>query len=204
MGLKAIALISGGIDSPVAVYLMMKKNVDIIALHLDTRPYSDDTSLKRTIEVLELLERKFKKRTRLHVIPHAAVQKEIAEKCDQHLRCVLCRRMMYRVAERLAEKEKADFIITGEAIGQKASQTLDNLYVIDRAVKIPVIRPLIGHDKEDTIKIARRIGTFETTAVKGGCCSLVPDKPATKAALEKIEKEEKKLDMKALLREAFK
>ncbi|MBU0898467.1 MAG: 7-cyano-7-deazaguanine synthase [Nanoarchaeota archaeon] len=199
--MKAIALISGGIDSPVAVYLMMKQGVDVVALHLDTRPYSDETPFERTKQVIKILEKHFNKKIPLKIIPHAKNQKEIAANADKHLRCVLCRRIMYRIAEKLAEKEGADFIFTGEAIGQKASQTLENLYVIDKAISMPVLRPLIGFDKEDTIKIAKEIGTFDTTAIRGGCCSLVPDLPATRAVLERVEDEEKKINIEKIIKE---
>ncbi|MFH1445218.1 MAG: 7-cyano-7-deazaguanine synthase [Nanoarchaeota archaeon] len=200
-GLTAISLISGGIDSPVAVYLMMEKEVNIIALHLDTRPFSDGTNLEKTEKVLKALEKRFKKKIPLHVISHAKIQKEIAAKCDKHLRCVLCRRMMYRIAAQLAAKENADFIVTGEAIGQKASQTLENIYVIDKAIELPILRPLLGYDKEDIIKIAKDINTFETTATRGGCCSLVPEQPSTRATLERVEEEEKKLDIEKMLKD---
>ena len=202
--LKAIALISGGIDSPIAVYLMMKNGVEVVALHLDSQLYSDETPLKQTKESIKILEKKLGKKIKLHVVPHAKIQKEIAEKCDYHLRCVICRRMMYRIAEKLAGRESADFIVTGESLGQKASQTLSNLCVIDSAVKIPVLRPLIGFDKEDTIKIARDVGTFETTATSGGCCALLPNQPATYAASQRVENEEKKLDIGRLINETLK
>jgi len=201
--MKTIALISGGIDSPIAVYLMMKNGVEVVALHLDSQLYSDETPLKQTKESIKILEKKFNKKITLHVIPYAKIQKEIAEKCDYHLRCVICRRMMYRIAEKLAERENADFIVTGESLGQKASQTLSNLFVVDKAVKIPVLRPLIGFDKEDTIKIAREVGTFETTATSGGCCALLPDQPATYAAAQRVENEERKLDIDYLISKAL-
>lgn len=198
--LKGIALISGGIDSPVAVYLMMNQGVDVVALHLDTRPYSDETPFEKTKEVIKILEKHFNKKIPLKIIPHAKNQKEIAANCDPHLRCVLCRRIMYRIAEKVAEKEGANFIFTGEVIGQKASQTLENLYVIDKSISMSVLRPLIGFDKEDTIKIAKEIGTFDTTATKGGCCSLVPNQPATRATLQRVEEEEKKLNIGKLIK----
>ena len=138
--MKLITLISGGIDSPVATHLMFEKNCDIIAIHMDNRPFIDDRPLKKVKTLLKTIAKTHNKKIKLYIAPHGPTQSEVVKKCDRKLTCVLCRRFMYRVAEKIAEKEKAEGVITGESLGQVASQTLDNIYVEDTCIKTKVIR----------------------------------------------------------------
>jgi tRNA uracil 4-sulfurtransferase len=194
--LKGVLLLSGGIDSPVAGYLMAKQGVEIEAVHLDARPHSDEAGLEKALSLGRKLG------VKVNVVPYASFHEEAAEKCKAKLHCILCKRFMYKVAEEFARKSRSDFIISGESLGQVASQTLDNLLVLNEAVKMPVLRPLIGFDKEDTISIARDIGTFELSSTKSCGCPFVPNLPSTKAKLDVVKGEEEKIDIHALVGEA--
>ncbi|MBD3388018.1 MAG: hypothetical protein GF416_03125 [Candidatus Altiarchaeales archaeon] len=191
--MKAVALFSSGIDSPVAAYLMAKKGVEVIALHMDSRPHTDDAGVEKARGLAEKVGAK------LRVFNNSRFHQEVRDNCNPKLHCILCKRHMYRVAERIAEREGADFIVTGESIGQVASQTVENLEVLDNAVKMPVIRPLIGFDKEETIRIARDIGTYSISSRKSAGCPFVPKAPATKSRIEDVLKEESKIDLDALV-----
>jgi thiamine biosynthesis protein ThiI len=201
---KCLLTISGGIDSPVAGFLMLRKGFELVALHFDNRPFSNEIPLEKTKTLLEILSKKFGKKIKLCIVPHGKSQSEIVRNCNRKYTCILCRRIQFRIAEAIARKEKADFIVTGEALGQKASQTIRNIATIDSAVKIPVVRPLIGLDKEEIIKIAREAGTFETSSINTPCCSVVPMFPSTASRLEEIEFNEGKIDVGKLVREGVK
>jgi len=197
--MKLISLISGGIDSPVAAYLMLKQDAEVVAVHMKN---SESENLEKIKLLVKQLEKSSGKNIKTYVVPHVGNQSEISKNCNRRFQCILCKRMMYHIAEEIAKKEKADAIVTGESIGQVASQTLQNLMVENSAVKIPVIRPLIGFDKNDTIKIAKEIGTYEISIKDDKRCSFVPDKPATMARIEQILEEEKKIDIKKMLKDA--
>lgn len=190
---------SGGIDSPVAAYLMMKNGAEVIALHLDNRPFTDEKQLNKTISQLKHLEKVTNTTIKTYIAPHGDTQLAFAQECRHNLQCVLCRRMMFRVAERLAKQEGASAIVTGESLGQVASQTLKNIMVETEAVKIPILRPLIGLDKIEIERIAQEIGTFEISISPGVCCTIVPNKPSTRANLKSIKAEESKVDLNSLL-----
>jgi tRNA uracil 4-sulfurtransferase len=200
--MKGILLLSGGIDSPVAGYLMLRQGVDVVALHMDARPHTDDAGFRKAVKLAERVGEAAGKEVRLYCAPNAAFHEAVARECRGKLHCILCKRFMYRVAEGIAGKEAADFIITGESLGQVASQTLDNLTVLGAASRIPVIRPLIGFDKEDTIKIARDIGTFELSSMKSGGCPFVPALPSTKARADEVLKEEGKIGLLDMVRQS--
>ncbi len=223
--MKLISLISGGIDSPVATYLMLKKGIDIVAVHMDNRPFTDDKTIGKFLKLIGHLEKISNKKNFLsgnfcaqsesilsdsgrkiktYIVPHGNAQMEFAKNCMRKLHCLLCRRMMYRVAEEIAGIEGADAVITGESMGQVASQTLINIEVESRAIKIPVLRPLIGFDKEDTIRIAREIGTYEISTMPGLCCTIVPKMPATQARLEEVLAEESKVNINSILKDLIK
>lgn len=201
--MKLISLLSGGIDSPVAVYLMMRKGVDIIALHLDNRPFTDDKQLNKSLKLVKHLEKLFDTRIKTYIVPHGNNQIAFARNCKRHLQCIFCRRMMFRIATRIAEIEDADGILTGESLGQVASQTVQNIYVTDQAAKVPTIRPLIGMDKVDIIDVARKIGTYELSILPGLCCTIVPNKPSTAAKLRVVLREEEKIEIDSLIVEAM-
>ena len=199
--MKMIGLISGGIDSPVAIYKLLEKKMEIIALHLDNRPFTCDRQLNKSIDMIRQIERYCNKKIKFYTMPFGEIiQLEIARNCDRHFQCVLCRRMMFRLAKEFANKNSGDAIITGESLGQVASQTLRNIKVENQAVDFPILRPLIGFDKEEIIKIAKEIGTFDISIQPGVCCNIVPKKPSTSSILSKILFEEDKLDIEILVK----
>ncbi len=198
--MKAVSLISGGIDSPVSTYLMQRSGVEVIALHMDNSPYSGSVEVDKALKIIKRLEAANSRSIKTYVAPHGGNQDAFFNCCKRKLACVLCKRMMLRTAEMIAEREGASAIITGDSIGQVASQTLRNLYVETQAVDIPIIRPLVGFDKNETIDIARKIGTYETSILPGSGCSAVPKKPATGAKLKEILIEEEKADIATLMK----
>ena len=203
---KLVCLLSGGIDSPVACWLVMKRGAPITPIYFDNYPFTDETTLKRAVKVAEkLAEWAIGYSMKLYIVPHGPNLIEIREKCPERLTCLLCKRMMYRVAEEIARKEKAEGIVTGESIGEQASQTLWNLKVLDEAAKqYPVYRPLIGFDKVETERIAKKIGTYEISIQKAKGCEAVPKRPATKASLKNVIKAEKALDIESMVRSSIK
>ncbi len=199
--MKAVALLSGGIDSPVALYIMAKK-MECIALHMDNEPFGGGEAGK-VEEMVKRISLILDKKIDLYTVPFGrTIQEAIYENCDERYRCVMCKRMMYRVAEAAGREMGADIIVTGENLGQVASQTLQNLVVLDESVGMAVVRPLVGLDKEDIIDIAKRIGTYDISIKKAFPCGLVPSKPSTSAVLERIHEEEMKADFSSLVERA--
>ena len=198
---RVAALISGGFDSPVAAYRMMQRGCRIIFVHFHSVPYQDKTSQEKVRQLVQLLTR-HQFTSRLYMVPFAEIQRQIVAAVGRPLRVVLYRRMMLRIAEAIARQEKAKALITGESLGQVASQTLDNMAVIQQAARLPILRPLVGMDKQEIIDQARRIGTFEVSSIPDqDCCQLfVPKHPATKARFIDVEEDETKLAVKDLLR----
>lgn len=186
--MKGILLLSGGFDSPVAGYMMQKKGVEIIAVHFSTDPFTDNEPEKKCRKLSKMLG--FKK---LYIVNTGKEFVRISKECDHRLYFVLTKRLMVRIAEKIAEKESADFLITGENLGQVSSQTLQNLDVITRAAKYPIVRPLLCMDKEEIIKKSLELDTFEISKGPEICEILGPVNPATKARIENVEKEEKKI-----------
>jgi len=201
--MKLVSLVSSGIDSPVATYLLSRHKEDLVLVHADGRPFTDD----REIENFNRLAKHLKTQTtgdmKTYLTPHGNSLTAFKKKCKPRYICILCKRMLVRYAEKIAEKEKAEAIIMGDSLGQVASQTLQNLRVVEDAVHIPIVRPLIGLDKEEIIKIAKKIGTYNLSIMPSAGCSAVPSKPATKAKLEDVLSEEKKIDVKKLLDQAI-
>ncbi|MFH1773813.1 MAG: tRNA uracil 4-sulfurtransferase ThiI [Methanobacteriota archaeon] len=194
---KVVALISGGIDSPVAAWLMMKRGCDVVALYLDIFPFAGEEAFNRVASVVEVLK-EYQTDIKLRQVNHGKflmkVRKDLKEEGLFNYSCVACKREMYRIAEKIAREENAKGIATGECLGQVASQTLDNLFVISQACSVPIYRPLISFDKVEVISLAKKIGTYEKSIVPVGGCSAAPKKPATKAKIEKVlEFEEKYL-----------
>jgi thiamine biosynthesis protein ThiI len=196
---EADLLLSGGIDSPVAGYLAMKRGLHIAATYFHSFPYTGDKTKEKVAGLARLLAR-FQGGVELRVVPFTDAQKALAQAGDPRLAVVLYRRMMLRVAEKLARKRGARALITGEALGQVASQTLENIAVIGEVVKLPLLRPLIAHDKIETIGQAKKIGTYELSiAPYEDCCQLfVPEHPETRAKSEVVQSIEAKLDIEAL------
>ncbi|MDP6459872.1 MAG: tRNA uracil 4-sulfurtransferase ThiI [Candidatus Hydrothermarchaeota archaeon] len=198
---KALALISGGIDSPVAAWMMMKRGADIIALFMDPSPLVDERTIKRAMASIEKLTAWKNEAVKTYIVPYGEVLIELLKAEDAKLGCVLCKRAMYRAAQLIAEQEKAKALITGESLGQVASQTMENLAVIDDAVSMLVYRPLIGYDKEEIIQIAKEIGTYEISIMPANCCLGPPRYPETKATLGRVRKAEDEVDALRLVGE---
>jgi thiamine biosynthesis protein ThiI len=202
--MKALSLISGGIDSPVATHLMLKRGLNVLAIHFDNRPFTDDKQFEKTKLLLSRLEELHGRGIPFFVIPFKEAHISFGKNCKRNLHCVLCRRMMLRIAEKIARKEDADALLTGESLGQVASQTLKNIRVESQAVEIPIIRPLIGLDKLEIESVAKDIGTYELSILPGMCCSMVPNKPSTYSQLKRVLEEEEKVDIENLVEEALK
>jgi thiamine biosynthesis protein ThiI len=200
---RALALISGGIDSPVAAWLMMKRGVEIIALFMDCRPLVDDRTFNRAEQTIKELTGWTNKPIKTYVVPYGEALLKLLKHRDPKLGCVLCKRMMFLVGERLAKEEKSLALITGESLGQVASQTLQNLRAIESDVALPIFRPLIGMDKTDIVDLAKAIGTYEASIQPANCCLGPPLHPATRATSEQISHAEEIRDMNALVDEAI-
>ena len=197
--MKFVALLSSGIDSPVAIYLLSKKGDEIILLHADNRPFTDDREIEKFITLAKHLKTLVPSKLSALLLPHGQSLEAYKMHCNNRFTCVVCKRMMLRYAEAIAKKEHAEAIIMGDSLGQVASQTLQNLRVVEQAVGIPILRPLIGFDKEDTIKIAKQIGTFDLSIAPADGCAAVPTKPSTQARLEHIRAEEQKINVDELV-----
>jgi len=185
---KLIALISGGIDSPVAAYVMDKAGAEVILLHMDNRPFADDKSIEKVKLLAEQLRSVTGSPFPLYSAPHGLSQETISRTCDRSYQCVLCKRTMLRAAQELAGRLGCGGIIMGDSLGQVASQTLKNLRYVSRGLTIPVVRPLIGYDKLEIESVAKEIGTYELSIIRSDGCSIVPSKPVTEADLNKMEK----------------
>jgi thiamine biosynthesis protein ThiI len=201
--MKVVALVSSGIDSPVATYLLSKKAEEIILVHADNRPFTDDREIENFIILAKHLKKHLSSSLKAYIVPHGSALNTYTQNCNSRFTCVICKRMMVRYAEKIAKKEHADAIIMGDSLGQVASQTLQNIRVVEQAVKIPILRPLIGLDKEDVVKIAKEIGTYDLSILSSGGCSAVPIKPATRARLDQILKEEKRIAVDNLVQKAI-
>lgn len=195
-------LLSGGIDSPVAGWLAMKRGCTVSATYFHSFPYTGDKTREKVLDLARLLA-PWQGELPLYVVHFTDAQKKLRQSGPGELAVVLYRRMMVRVAARLARHEEALALVTGENLGQVASQTLENLSVIEDACPIPILRPLVTYDKLETVALAKRIGTFETSIQPyEDCCSLfVPRHPATRARLDDVRAAEAKLDVDALAEE---
>ena len=198
---RMVALISGGIDSPVAAYRMMQRGCRLVFVHFHSAPFLDKTSQEKARQLVALLTR-HQFQSRLYMVPFGEIQRQIVAAVNRPLRVVLYRRMMLRIAEALAKKEKAKALATGESLGQVASQTLENMAVIQQAVTLPVLRPLVGMDKQEIIDQARRLGSFEISSIPDqDCCQLfVPKHPATKSTPWEVEEDESRFDTTAMVK----
>jgi thiamine biosynthesis protein ThiI len=194
--MKGLLLLSSGIDSPVAGKMMIDKGVEVIALHL--KLHDNESEEKKVIDLAKKIGV-----NKLFFADLKRAHDAYSEKCNPRFTCVFCKRMMLRIAEKLAENEKCDFLITGENMGQVASQTLDNMVVIQTVVKTKVLSPLLGFDKNETIKLARKFGTYEMSIQKSPGCPYLPQHPATTSRLEKVEAEEAKLNINELVEESI-
>lgn len=202
---KAVSLISGGIDSPVASFCAQKRGIKLIFVHFHALPYVNRASVTKVKKIVKLLN-KYQFTSKLYLIPFSDIQKEILLKTQAKLRVILYRRFMFRIAAAMAKKEKAKVLVTGENVGQVASQTLENIAAIEEATGLPVLRPLICDDKQEIIEKAKKIGTFALSILpyQDCCARFLPKHPATKANLREVKTEEAKLGVERLIENAIK
>lgn len=202
-GGRVAALMSGGIDSPVAAWRMMRRGCNVDLIHFHSHPLVDRTTQEKARDLAERLN-PWQLATRLYLAPLARVQTDVRLHCPEPLRVVLYRRFMMRIAARLARNHRAKALVTGESLGQVASQTLDNLATVDDAVRLPILRPLIGSDKQEIIAEAQRLGTWEISVRPDqDCCQMfVPRRPATRSTPRQVERAEEALEVEALIADA--
>ena len=200
---RVSALLSGGIDSPVAAYRMMKRGCRVDFIHFHSVPFLSRASQQKVKEVLDVLTR-YQYRSRLYLVAFGNLQRQIMLAAPTPLRVVLYRRSMMRIATELARHRHARALVTGESLGQVASQTLENLAVIEEAADLPILRPLIGMDKAEITTQAREIGTYEISILPDeDCCQLfIPAHPATRSRLDEVIAAEQKLDVEELVQTA--
>ena len=201
---KVLVMLSGGIDSPVAAWQMIKRGAKAVFVHFYSYPYTDKASLEKVIELAQILAVP-NYRSTVYLVPFAELQQIIVAATPSPFRVLLYRRMMTRIAQRVATMENAEALVTGESLGQVASQTLTNLRSIEAIADIPILRPLIGEDKAEIIEKAQRIGTFDvSTRPHQDCCSLfVPKHPATRASVTDLADAESGLDVDTLVEETL-
>ena len=202
---KSLMMLSGGIDSPVAAYLLLKRGVDITCIHYASPPYTNSGVIDKIEDILHKLT-KYQTKIKLYVIPFTKIQEKIYEISPEGYPITIMRRMMYRLAERLARRLRINSISNGESIGQVASQTIDSINVINEVTNMPVLRPLCIFDKVDIIKISEKIGTYDISIRPfEDCCTIfAPVRPKTSPKLEECIEIEKKFDFEPLLEEALK
>lgn len=201
---KGMLLLSGGIDSPVAGFMMAKRGLELSCVYYHSHPYTSERAKDKVVDLAKKLS-EYTGPIKLYVIPFTHIQMDIIEKCREDELTIIMRRFMMKLAEMAAAKEKAKALVTGESLGQVASQTLESIFVTNSELELPVFRPLIGMDKIDIMDISRRIGTYETSILPfEDCCTIfVPKHPKTKPRLEEIKRSEEILDMAGLMEEAL-
>ncbi|MDP1629215.1 MAG: tRNA uracil 4-sulfurtransferase ThiI, partial [bacterium] len=203
---KIISLLSSGIDSPVASYRMMKRGCEVVFCHFHSYPMTSRASQENVLKLCGVLKNYQPSGVKIYFVPFLDIQKKILKEAPEKLRVVLYRRQMLKIAQIIAKEENALGLATGESIGQVASQTLENILVINEAVNLPVFRPLAGQDKEEIIREAKKIGAYEISIRPyEDCCSLfMPERPETKAKLDEVLKIEKKIKLNSLLSKSLK
>ena len=201
---RASCLLSGGIDSPVAAYMMMKRGMRLDFVHFHSVPRTDPASLEKVHDLVRVLNR-YQGQARLAMVPLLEIQEQIAARCPASLRVLLYRRFMFGLTERVARRFRARALVTGESLGQVASQTIENMAAVEAITSLPVLRPLIGLDKQQIINIAKMAGTFELSILPHfDCCSfLTPDNPATKSFADELDAAEAALDVNTLVADAL-
>jgi thiamine biosynthesis protein ThiI len=203
---RAVCLVSGGIDSPVALWLTIKAGVAPVAVYFDNYPLSDQRARGIALEAIrKVREHAAAAPIRTYVAEHSADASDIVSSCQRNLACLISRRLMFRIAGEIVRRERADAIVTGDVVGQKASQTLHNLFGTDSAASaVPIIRPLVGMNKDEIERLARAIGTFETSTKPGvAACGIPTRRPRTHARLEEIAESESRLDLERMVKRAL-
>jgi thiamine biosynthesis protein ThiI len=201
---NVLSLLSGGIDSPVASFFVMRRGCRVHFIFFDNQPFLGRGGLDKVLKLSKILNR-YQSRGRVYVVPFQDIQVAIRDHCTPENRVVLYRRMMYRIAQKVAQKNKCLALVTGESLGQVASQTLENLAAVSCVVPMSVFRPLIGMDKQEIIAQARKIETYETSIEPApDCCSVfMPSRPATKSRIDKLERDESRFQWEDLMQEAM-
>lgn len=201
---NALLLLSGGIDSPVAAYMMAKRGLRVDAIHFQSPPYTSERALMKVETLCEKLT-EYCGSIRFYCVPFTEIQEALRDNCDNDYFTVIMRRLMLKIANVICERGHCGALITGESVGQVASQTLAAIACTDKAAEFPVLRPLVGMDKKEIVEIARRIDTFETSILPyEDCCTVfTPKHPKTKPLLEDVLKEEEKFDFAPLLKKAI-
>lgn len=202
---RGLLLLSGGIDSPVAAHMMAKRGVIIEALHFESYPYTSERAREKVLDLARIVAQ-YAGKIHVHIISLTHIQEELVRACEEDYFTLLLRRFMMTLADRCADEYGCEALITGESVGQVASQTMQALAVTDICANRPVFRPCIGLDKEEIVEIARRIGTFDTSTLPyEDCCTVfTPRHPRTRPELAKVLREEGKVDFEALCEEAYK
>lgn len=203
-GGKAVAMLSGGIDSPVAMYMMAKRGMSLRAVHFHSFPYTSAQAKQKVLDLAAIVK-KYTLRMTVDVVSFTEIQTAIHERCPEEYMITIMRRFMMRIAEKLARINGCGAVVTGESLGQVASQTLESITSTNAVAHIPVFRPLIGFDKEEIIDIAHKIGTYETSILPyEDCCTIfLPKRPVTKPRLSAVEKVESALDVETLVQNAL-
>ena len=201
----AVTLLSGGIDSPVSSYMIAKRGVHLIPVHFFSFPYTSQQAKEKVIELAQIITAYCGKMT-MEIVPFTHIQEEIRDKCPEEYFTLIMRRFMMRIAQRIALDNNARAIVTGENLGQVASQTMEAMASTQAVLQLPVLQPLIGMDKEEIVRLARKIGTFETSILPyEDCCTVfTPRHPRTRPKLREVEAAESALDVDALVEEAVK
>lgn len=202
---RALLLLSGGIDSPVAGYLTSKRGVELHAIHFHSYPYTSDRAKQKVIDLAKQMSR-FTGKIHLHIVPFTEIQTEIRKHCLSSYSITIMRRFMLRIAEQIAKKHHCLSLVTGESLGQVASQTLESMQTINAVTAYPILRPLIGMDKVEIIALSKEIGTYETSILPyEDCCTIfMPKNPKTKPKKEATEKQEESLEIERLVEQAVK
>ena len=200
---RAVSLLSGGIDSPVATYMIAKRGISIIPVHFFSFPYTSQQAKEKVLTLAQKLE-PYCGDMRVEIVPFTKIQEEIRKHCPEEYFTIIMRRFMMRISQKIAEKYKAGALVTGESLGQVASQTMEAMAATEACISMPVLRPAIGLDKEEIVQIARKIDTYETAILPfEDCCTVfTPRNPKTKPKLEEISRAEAKLEIETLVEEA--
>lgn len=194
--IQFISLLSGGLDSPVAAYLMMKRGFKPIFLSFLTSDDKQQTMKKKVIQITQILTKFTEERIKLYFINHDSNLNLFKAKCERKLTCILCKRLMIRIAKEIGEIHNTNIIVTGDILGEQASQTLDNLYVYNNLIEnFMIIRPLIGWDKQEVINLNKKIGLFEFSSQKSASCQFNPQFPETHAKFNEVIQSESRLDL---------
>ncbi len=197
--MRLLSLISGGIDSPVASYMMAHVGADVTMLHMNNGQFGDPKDLEKVVSIAKQLEKVTGKEFPVYVADHEPNQAAIKKNCDANYQCVMCKRFMHHVAKRFAMQNGFDGIIMGDSLGQVASQTLRNIKAEQTELAFPIIRPLIGLDKIEIIDTAKRIGTYDISIIQTKGCAAVPIKPVTEATPDKVKELQGRLDFEGLV-----